>query len=99
MSEKNKSLNPIITRVASIIYNVFDVSEKEAFEMASGKVILADGWGGKEGTQVDWQYRVRKDFGEKHAWRSEEEKKKFYEQIQTRYDAYEVMISGSRRNT
>ena len=49
MSEKNKSLNPIITRVASIIYNVFDVSEKEAFEMASGKVILADGWGGKEG--------------------------------------------------
>jgi|tagenome__1003787_1003787.scaffolds.fasta_scaffold17223853_2 hypothetical protein len=76
----------------------FDVSEQEARDRAAGLVLLAEGWGSPEiAPHLEWEYLVKKDFGDKLRWRSEAERERFAREHQQNYDAYEAYIQRGKR--
>jgi hypothetical protein len=83
--------------VQALITDVFDVSEREAHDWASGLVWLAEGWGSPEtAPHLDWAYRVKKDLGDKLRWRLEAERERFARERQHSYDAYEAYVKRGK---
>lgn len=86
------SLEPLIARVRGIILNLFDVSEAEANEHATGLALLATGWGGDNAYGLDWIYRVKKELGERLKWKSQAERGRFEAERKASIDSYEAYI-------
>jgi hypothetical protein len=82
----------LVSRVESLIMEIFDVSAQEAHNYASGLAALAEDWGSPENAaRLDWSYRVKKDLGMKLRWRSDAERKKFEPEQQERFRAYDAL--------
>ena len=92
-------ITPLVRQVQRLIFETFDVSEQEAQDYAAESVSLAEGWGSPEtAEELDWSYRIRKDWGEtgRLRWRSEEERKWFETAERQKYDAWDAYIQGRR---
>jgi hypothetical protein len=88
----------LVSRVESLILEIFDVSTQEAHNHASGLAALAEDWGSPEkAARLDWSYRVKKDLGMKLRWRSDAERKKFESDQQERFRAYDALIKTKYR--
>ena len=92
-------ITPLVRDVQKLIVQTFDVSEQEAQDHAAELVALAEGWGSPQtALNLDWSYRIKKDFGEtkRLRWRSEEERAKFEAAEKRKYAAWDAFINGRR---
>jgi hypothetical protein len=88
MSETAKS--PLAGQVETTILGTFDVSPAEARQRAEWLVGEAETWGGGGVALLDWDYQVRKWFGDELKWRSEAEHQRFLAELETSPGAYET---------
>jgi hypothetical protein len=88
-------ITPLVRRVQAQVLQTFDVSEQTAEDYAAMVAALAEDHGGAEkATQLDWDYRIRKDGADKKwRWRSEDERVRFETAQKQKYQAYESFIS------
>jgi hypothetical protein len=92
-------ITPLVRDVQKLIVQTFDVSEQEALDHAAELVALAEGWGSPQtALNLDWSYRIKKDFGEtkRLRWRSEEEGAKFEATEKQKHAAWDAFIKGRR---
>ncbi len=94
----------LVSRVETLILEIFDVSVQDAHNYASGLAALAEDWGSPEkAARLDWACRVKKDLGTKLRWRSDAERKKFESDQQEGFRAYDALIktkySATRRRS
>lgn len=85
-----------VSLVALRIFEVFDVSEVEARELATGLVMHAEGWGGIDLPPIDWDEEVKKRFGERLKWRSDDTRQRFLQEKKMTITAYESYIRARK---
>lgn len=93
-------ITPLVRRVQALILKTFEVTEQQAEDFAAELVASAEGWGSPEAAERhDWDYRIRKDFGEtgKLKWRSEAERKKFLAAENKKYKEWDALIRTKHR--
>jgi hypothetical protein len=83
-----------VSLVARMIFDIFDVTEKEAQDSATGLVALAEGWGGVGAAPHDWSTEIKKHFGARLKWRSEIIHQQFLDDKKKTITAYESYIQA-----
>ena len=92
-----ETTSALVSRVQLLIVETFDVSEREAHDLAMGLVSLAEGWGTlQSATQLDWSFRVKKDLGKKLRWRSEAERGRFESDKKKTFEGYDAFIRNQK---
>ena len=93
----NRELAPsAVALVARIVFDTFDVTEEEAHENAKGLVALAEGWAGVGAAPLDWAGVVKKHFGARLKWRSEAVHRRFIDDKNQTFTAYEGYIRARK---
>ncbi len=87
-----------VTLVASRILEIFDVSEAEARELATGIVLHAEGWGGVDLPVIEWDREVTNRFGVRLKWRSDVARERFLKDKQATAAAYESYIRARKKS-
>ena len=88
----------LVAKIQAIILATFELSQQDADTYASSFAMLAEDWGSKESAaQLDWQYRVRKELGQKLRWKSEVEREKFFSEQQQWHKDYDKIFSSKNR--
>lgn len=93
MTENSSTL---VARVKALIISIFEISDRDAQENAEGLVTLAEGWGGSGVSELDWAYQIKKKFGEKLKWKSQEVRKAYFSDQKTTLKAYEGYIQNRK---
>jgi len=91
-----ENTSTLVARVKALIISIFEISDREAQENAEGLVALAEGWGGPKVSDIDWAYQIKKKFGEKLKWKSEEVRKAYFSDRKTTFQAYEGYIRNRK---
>jgi hypothetical protein len=94
MSESAKL--PLVGQVESTLLATFDVSPAQARQKAEWLVEEAERWGGGGVAALDWDYQVRKWFGDELKWRSETEHQRYLVELQTSTGAYETYLRNRK---
>jgi len=92
----NSPSSSSVALVARMIFDIFDVTEKEAQEGATGLVALAEGWGGAGAAPLDWATEIKKHFGTRLKWRSEIIHQRFLDDKKKTITAYESYIQARK---
>jgi hypothetical protein len=86
-------ITQLVKRVQGLILGTFDVPEQQAEDYAAELVSLAEGWGSPESAQgLNWDYRIKKDLGDKLRWKSDVEREVFRRYLEERKNAYDFLI-------
>jgi hypothetical protein len=87
-----------IAEVQTIILATFKISEEEASVQAQRLAGLAVGWSGEEGAaEIAWVHLVKKELGDRFAWKSEAEHEAWLKEREQWYGAYEFLYGSKPR--
>jgi hypothetical protein len=90
MGEPAKST--LVEVIERKILEIFEVSPSSALRNAEGLAEMAETWGGQGVITLDWDYHVKKWFGEELPWRSEAGRQRWRAAQQVSTGAYETYL-------